>query len=90
MYYFHKYVGVSNSFALYTATLNAAKIAGIDHLTGSIEVGKQADFIVTKENPLEDLRALRQVEKVFIKGKEIDHPQIKKRAIVEKELDRFL
>ena len=90
LYYFHKYVGVSNSFALYTATLNAAKIAGIDHLTGSIEVGKQADFIVTKENPLEDLRALRQVEKVFIKGKEIDHPQIKKRAIVEKELDRFL
>lgn len=25
LFYFHKYVGVSNSFALYTATLNSAR-----------------------------------------------------------------
>ena len=31
--------------ALKAATLNGAKALGIDHLVGSIEVGKQADFI---------------------------------------------
>ncbi len=90
LYYFHKYVGVSNAFAIYTVTKNAARIAGIDSITGSIEKGKSADFMVVKKNPLEDLSALRQVEKVFIKGEEIDHPSMKKRAIVERELDRFL
>ena len=38
--YYHKYCGVSNAFALYTATLLNAKIAGIDSITGSIESNK--------------------------------------------------
>ena len=54
--YFHKYCGVSNRFALYTATLRNAQLAGIGDVTGSIAPGKSADFIVTRENPLEDLR----------------------------------
>ena len=41
---------------------NECKMAGIGDLTGSIEVGKCADLIVTAKNPLEDLRALRNVE----------------------------
>ncbi len=49
LYYFHKYVGVSNSFAIYTATKRSAELAGIGHLTGSIEKGKSADMIVTGE-----------------------------------------
>ena len=52
LYYFHKYVGVSNAFALYTATLNSAVMAGIGNETGSVEAGKCADLIVTKNNPL--------------------------------------
>ena len=46
LHYFEKNVGVSPAFALYTATLNNAKILGIDDITGSIEVGKQGDFVV--------------------------------------------
>lgn len=57
--YFHKYCGVSNQFALYTATLRNAQLAGVGDVTGSIEPGKSADFIVTKHNPLDDLRALQ-------------------------------
>lgn len=64
LYYFHKYVGVSNAFALYTATLNSAVMAGIGNVTGSVEAGKCADLIVTKNNPLDDLRALRNVDLV--------------------------
>ena len=35
--YFTKYVGVTPEFALYTATLGNAEIAGLDAITGSIE-----------------------------------------------------
>ena len=90
LYYFHKYVGVSNSFAIYTATKRSAELAGIGDLTGSIEKGKYADLIITAKNPLEDLKALRNLEMVVAKGKVIEHPTIKKRKNVEAELDKFL
>ena len=90
LYYFHKYVGVSNSFAIYTATKRSAELAGIGDLTGSIEKGKYADLIVTAKNPLEDLKALRNLEMVVAKGKMIEHPTVKKRKNVEAELDKFL
>ena len=90
LYYFHKYVGVSNSFAIYTTTKRSAELAGIGDLTGSIEKGKYADLIITAKNPLEDLKALRNLEMVVAKGKVIKHPQVKKRKNVEAELDKFL
>ncbi len=90
LYYFHKYVGVTNSFALYTATKRSAELAGIESLTGSIEKGKYADMIVTAGNPLEDLRVLRNLEMVISKGTILNHPKIKKRKQVEQELDKFL
>ena len=88
--YFHKYVGVSNSFALYTATKNAAKYAGLEDVTGSIIPGLSADFIVTKENPLENLQALRHIEMVIYQGKIVSSPKVKIRKEVEKQLDRYL
>lgn len=90
LYYYHKYVGVSNSFAIYTATKRSAELAGIGDLTGSIEKGKFADLIVTAKNPLEDLKVLRNLEMVVAKGKVIEHPTVKKRKNVEAELDKFL
>ncbi len=90
LFYFHKYVGVSNSFALYTATLNSAKLAGIGDVTGSIEAGKCADMIVTRDNPLEDLRALRNVDMVIARGNIYDNPKFKIRKNVAYELDKYL
>ena len=90
LYYFHKYVGVSNAFALYTATLRSAELAGIGTITGSIQKGKSADMIVTAQNPLEDLRVLRHLEMVMARGTMIEHPKVKKRKQVEAELDKFL
>lgn len=90
LFYFHKYVGVSNAFALYTATACAAEMAGIGAETGTIEPGKSANLIVTAENPLEDLRALRKVEMVVTQGRKIDHPQVKINPVVAAELDQFL
>lgn len=90
LYCFHKYVGVSNRFALYTATYRSAQMAGIGDKTGTIEKGKTADLIVTENNPLEDLRALRKVEMVVAGGTLIRNPKVKKKPQVEAELDKFL
>ncbi len=88
--YFHKYTGVSNAFALYTATKRSAELAGIGDITGSIEKGKCADMIVTKDNPLDRLEALRHVDMVIARGRVIDSPKIKVNSLVERELDKFL
>ena len=90
LYYFHKYVGVSNTFALYPATCRGAEMAGIGDITGTLEPGKCADMIVVEKNPLEDIRALRNVDMVVSQGKVLRSPKVKKKQIVETELDKFL
>lgn len=90
LYYFHKYVGVTNTFALYTATCRGAEMAGIGDITGTLEPGKCADMIVVEKNPLEDLRALRNVDMVVSQGKVLRSPKVKKKQIVETELNKFL
>jgi imidazolonepropionase-like amidohydrolase len=86
----HKYAGVSNQFALYTATLNNARLAGIGDVTGSIEKGKDADLIVVKDNPLEDLKTLRNVRMVMSRGKLIREPKVNRKAEVDEQLDKFI
>ena len=88
--YFHTLCGVTNAFALHTATLGNAKIAGIDAVTGSLTPGKSADLIVTAENPLDDLRALRHVSMVSMRGRLFRDPKVKKMPDCERELDKML
>lgn len=88
--YFVKFCGVTPSFALYSATLLNAQLAGVGHLTGSIEKGKAADLIVCAADPLEDLTALRRLDMVIKDGWRINHPTVKKMPQVERELDKFL
>ena len=90
LYYFHKFVGVSNAFALYTATSRSAELAGLGDVTGTVAAGKCADLIVTAENPLDDLRALRHVEQVMACGRLYAHPKFRERKNVTAELDKFL
>ena len=90
LYYFHKFVGVSNAFALYTATSRSAELAGLGDVTGTVAAGKCADLIVTAENPLDDLRALRHVEQVMACGRLYSHPKFRERKNVTAELDKFL
>ena len=88
--YFHKLVGVEPSFALYSATLGNATIAGCDEVTGSIDIGKSADMILLNANPLEDLSVLRSVETVIFRGKVWKNPVIKKNMQCEKLLDAYM
>lgn len=88
--YFRKYVGVSRAFALYTATRRNAEIAGIGDETGSVEVGKSADFLITEKNPLEDFSALRTPRLVSVRGRIFKNPKVKKNKTCERELDKYM
>ena len=88
--YFVKYCGVSEKFALYSATLLNATLAGVGDETGSIEKGKKAEMIVTRENPLENLQALRNLDMVIMRENIIRSPKVKKIPDVETELDKWL
>lgn len=61
--------GLDPEEALRMITLYPAEILGIDDRVGSLEIGKDATFIVTDGNPL-DIRT--QVRRAFIQGREID------------------
>ena len=67
-----------------------ARIAGLGDETGTVEEGKCADFIITTDNPLEDVCALRHVDMVMTRGKLIRNPQVKKIEACERELDKFI
>lgn len=87
---FHKFCGVSNTYALYTATKRNAEIIGLGDVTGTIAPGKSADMIVSKGNPLEDLTTLRNLSYVVSRGNLYRNPKVKKMGNVERELDKFL
>jgi imidazolonepropionase-like amidohydrolase len=57
--------GTSEQEALKMLTLYAAEMAGVDDRIGSIDVGKDADFMILEGHPF-DYRVLPQM--VFIDG----------------------
>jgi imidazolonepropionase-like amidohydrolase len=62
--------GLTKEQALQAITLNAAKVLGIEKQTGSIEVGKDANIIIS-EGDILDMRT-SQVTDAFIQGRKID------------------
>ena len=68
--------GLSKSDALKMITYNNAKILGIDNITGSLEVGKDANIIVS-EGDILDMRSSK-IEMAFIKGKKRFDEDLKK------------
>ena len=67
-----------------------ARLAGVGDVTGSLEVGKSEDLIVTRQNPLDDLRALQHLELVACRGRVVKKPAPKRNQIVDKLLDPYL
>jgi Amidohydrolase family len=60
--------GMSAYEALRCATAEAARFMGEEDRWGTIAVGKRADMILTRANPLYDVRATRDPEAVFVNG----------------------
>lgn len=67
-----------------------AKIAEIDDITGSVDIGKSADLMIVDQNPLNDISALRGPSAVIIRGEFIDNPQIKRFEFVDQQLDNVI
>jgi len=73
--------GLTKEEALQTVTLNSAKILGIDDKTGSLEVGKDANIVVSTGDILD--MSTNNVEYAFITGRNINlddkHKQLYRR-----------
>ncbi len=73
--------GLTKEEALQTITLNAAKILGIADKSGSIEVGKDANIIISTGDAL-DMRT-NNIVRAFIQGRDINlddkHKQLNKK-----------
>ena len=61
-------MGASAADALKAVTVNAAEMTGLGGVKGQISTGFQADLIALQKNPLEDLKALRNVCFVMCHG----------------------
>ncbi len=61
--------GLSTFEVLQTATINNAKVLGTEEDMGTIEVGKLADLVIVKENPLTDIKHIRSVEWTIVNGR---------------------
>jgi imidazolonepropionase-like amidohydrolase len=62
------YAGLPPAAVLKAATINGASALGIDDKLGSIEPGKLADLVVVGGNPLDDIKAARNVKFVIKDG----------------------
>jgi imidazolonepropionase-like amidohydrolase len=61
--------GFTTMEAITAATLNAARVLGVDSRVGTIAEGLEADLIVVDRNPAEDFRALYEPLLVISNGK---------------------
>mgnify|MGYP000524795473 FL=1 len=64
--------GMPERAVLVAATVNAADLMDLTEVTGTIEVGKEADIIASAGNPLEDIGTLMNPTFVMARGTQID------------------
>ena len=63
--------GMTPMQVLVAATGGAARVAGLDDELGTLQPGRWADLVVLNANPLEDIRATRQIDSVWIAGRRL-------------------
>jgi len=61
--------GFSPAEVLAAATVNGARILGLEAEQGTLDAGKRGDFIVLRANPLKDIRAVRTLKLTVVGGR---------------------
>jgi imidazolonepropionase-like amidohydrolase len=87
---FYVEAGMSNYEALKTATVNPMLTHKVFGELGTVEKGKIANLILTQENPLDDLNALRSPEWVMVNGRKLDRESLQKFESAAKERNNFI
>ncbi|MCS7027043.1 MAG: amidohydrolase family protein [Bryobacteraceae bacterium] len=63
--------GIPATVALQAATLNAARLLGVDHRIGAIRKGNDATMLLVDGNPLEEIAATERISAIFFRGERV-------------------
>jgi imidazolonepropionase-like amidohydrolase len=72
--------GLTPYQALELGTKNVAKFLRVEAVSGTIAVGKRADLVLLKENPLKRIGATRSITAVMLRGRWYDRAALDKLA----------
>jgi imidazolonepropionase-like amidohydrolase len=70
-------MGFTPMEAIVMATRDSAEVAGYN--SGLVAAGRSADFIVLDANPLENIANTRRINKVYLRGAEVDREGMRSR-----------
>lgn len=73
-------MGLSPRVVLKAATLENAKLLGLEDHVGTIEVGKTANLLLLDRNPLESVHAFESINKIILHGVVIDRAALSAQA----------
>lgn len=68
--------GLTPMRVLQIATINGARVLGVDREYGSLSAGKRADFVVLDADPLVDIRNTRHIDAVWVSGRPVDRASL--------------
>ena len=67
----HVDIGLSPMEAIVSATRDSARSCWIDHYVGTLEPGKKADILVVDGDPSTDIKALRNIQDIYVSGNRV-------------------
>jgi imidazolonepropionase-like amidohydrolase len=80
--------GMTPAQVLVAATRTSAEVLGLDEL-GTVAPGKSADFIVLDANPLADITNTRKIDRVYLRGREVDRAKLHAGFAAGSQVRRF-
>lgn len=69
--------GMTPAEAIVAGTRNGAEILALEQDLGTVAVGKSADFIVLNANPLDAITNSRKIDRVYLRGHEVDRARLR-------------
>jgi imidazolonepropionase-like amidohydrolase len=72
--------GFTTAEAIQAATSVNARVLGLTRM-GSVAAGKEADFVVLDANPLQDIANTHKINKVYLRGAEVDRGALRKKFL---------